>query len=60
MEKIHDLHSSPNVIPVIQSKKTKCEGHVIHRLCVVEERCTQGSVGTPEGKKPECKWKDNI
>ena len=62
MVDIHDLHSSPNVIPVIKSKPTIWVGH--------GARLGDGGiaykivVGRPEGKRPlgrpRRRWEDKV
>ena len=60
-EELNDLHSSPNIVRVIKSRRMRWAGHVarlgerrgIHRVLV----------GKPEGKRPlgpRFRWKDNI
>jgi hypothetical protein len=62
-EKLHNLHASPNIIRVINSRKRmKWVGHV---ACTGEKRNTYKMlVKKPEGKKPfgrlRCRWEDNI
>jgi hypothetical protein len=49
-EEIHDLYSSPNVIPVIKSRRMNWAGQVARR---VERRGTyRVLVGSSEGKRP--------
>jgi hypothetical protein len=61
-EELNDLYSSPNIVRMIKSRRTRCMGHVafmgtrrgIYRILV----------GKSEGKrlpgKPRCKWENNI
>jgi hypothetical protein len=60
-EELHNLYSSPSIIRIIKSRKTRWAGHVarmgenknVYRL----------SVGKPEGKRQlgrsRCRWVDN-
>jgi len=49
-EELNDLHSSPNVIWVIKSRRMKSAGHV---RCIRERRGVyRDLVGKPEGKSP--------
>jgi len=62
LEEFHELHSLPNVIPGMISRKMRLAGSV-ERV-----RKTRGTysvlVGKPEGKRPlgrpMCRWEDNI
>ena len=61
-EKLNDLYSSPNIVPVIKSRRMRWAGHVarmeegrgVHKVLV----------GKPEGKRPlgrpRRRWADNI
>ena len=61
-EELNDLHSSPNIVRVIKSRRMRWAGHVarmgerrgVYRLLV----------GKPEGKRPlgrpRRRWEDNI
>jgi hypothetical protein len=61
-DELHSLHSSPNIVRVIKSKRMSLAGHVarmgkgrgVYRVLV----------GRPEGKgppeRPRCRWEDNI
>lgn len=50
VEELHDLCHSPNIIQMINSRRTRWAGHVAHT----------GEKGKPEGKttlvKPRCAW----
>ena len=61
-EELNDLYSSPNIVPVIKSRRTRWAGHVA-RIC--EERgLYRVLVGKPEGRRalgrPRRRWVDNI
>jgi len=61
-EKLNDLHSLPNIVRVVKSRRMRWAGHVarmgedrgVHRVLV----------GKPDGKRPlgrpRRRWKDNI
>jgi len=59
-EELNDLHSLPNIVRVVKSRRMRWAGHVarmgedrgVHRVLV----------GKPEGKRPlgRRRWKDNI
>jgi hypothetical protein len=61
-EELHDLYCSPNIVPVIKSRRMRWAGHVA--------RMGEGRgvyrvlVGKPEGKRPlgrpRRRWEDNI
>jgi hypothetical protein len=60
--KIHGLHSSPNIVSVIKSRRMRWEEHVAR---MGEGRGVyRGLVGRPEGKRPlrrpRYRWEDNI
>jgi hypothetical protein len=61
-EKLHDLHSSPNILRVIKSRRMRWAGHVAR---VGKERGVyMVLVGKPEGNRPlgrpRRRWEDNI
>jgi hypothetical protein len=61
-EELSDLYSSPNIIPVIKSRRMRWAGHV---ACMGEGRgAYRILVGRPEGRRPlgrpRRRWKDNI
>ena len=61
-EELNDLHSSPNIVRVIKSKRMRWAGHVAH---MGEDRGAYSFlVGKPEGKsplgRPRRRWVDNI
>jgi hypothetical protein len=57
-EELNDLYSSPNIIPVIKSRRMRWAGHVAR---MVEKRCAYRIlVGRPEGRRPTHRWEDNI
>jgi hypothetical protein len=47
-EELNDLHSTPNIVRVIKSRRMKWAGHVER----MGERRIQGLVEKPEGKRP--------
>ena len=61
-EELNDLYSSPNIVPVIKSRRMRWAGHVarmeegrgVHKVLV----------GKPEGKRPlgrpRLRWEDNV
>jgi hypothetical protein len=58
-DELHSLHSSPNIVSVIKSRRMRWAGHVA--------RMGEGRgvlVGRPEGKRPlgrpRRRWEDNI
>jgi len=55
IEELNDLYSSPNIIRVIKSRRTRWAGHI---------ECRGGERYAPEGKspleRPRRKWEDNI
>jgi hypothetical protein len=60
--KLNDLHSSPNIIRVIKSRRMRWAGHVAR---MGEGRSAyRVLVGRPEGRKPlgrpRHRWEDNI
>jgi len=61
-EELNDLHSSPNIVRVIKSRKMRWAGHVAR---MAEERGVyRVLMGKPEGKRPlgrpRRKWAYNI
>jgi hypothetical protein len=61
-EELHDLYSSPNIVPVMKSRRIRWTGHVAR---IGEEGdLYRVLVGKPEGKRPprrpRRRWEDNI
>jgi hypothetical protein len=61
-DELHSLYSSPNIVRVIKSRRTKCTVHV---ACMGEGRGVYSVlVGRPKGKRPlgrpRHRWEDNI
>jgi hypothetical protein len=61
-EELHNLYSSPNIIRMIKSRKTRWAGHVAR---MGEKRnAYRILVGKPEGKRPlrrpRYRWMDNV
>jgi hypothetical protein len=61
-EELNDLYSSPNIVPVIKSRRMRWAGHVAR---MGEERgAYRVLVGKPEGKRPlgrpRRRWVNNI
>jgi len=61
-EELNDLYCSPNIVPVIKSRRMRWAGHVVR---MGERRCVyRVLVGKPEGKRPlgrpRRRWEDNI
>jgi hypothetical protein len=61
-DELHNLHSSPNIVKVIKSRRMRWAGHV---ACMGEGRgVNRVLVGRPEGKRPlgrpRRRWEDNI
>ena len=57
-EELNDLYSSPNIVRVIKSRRTRWAGHVAR---MGEDRVVyRVLVGRPEGKRPlgrlRCRW----
>jgi len=61
-EELTDLHSSPNIIQVIKSRKIRCAGHVARMGKRID--VYRVLVGKPEGKRPlggpRRRWVNNI
>jgi hypothetical protein len=62
IDELHNLHSSPNIVRVIKSRRLRWTGHV---ACMGEGRGVyRVLVGRPEGKRPlgrpRRRWEDNI
>jgi hypothetical protein len=58
-EEFHNLHFSPEVIRVIKSSRIRRAGQ--HVACMGVMRIAYTIlVGKPEGKRPLCRWEDNI
>jgi len=61
-EELNDLHSSPNIVRVIKSRRMGWAGHVA--LMGEERKVYRVLVGKPEGKgplgRPRRRWVDNI
>jgi hypothetical protein len=57
-EELHNLYSSPSIIRMIKSRRMRWGGHVAR----MGERRNAYTilVGMPEGKRPRCRWMDNI
>jgi len=59
-KELNDLHCSPNIVRVINSRRMRWAG----LLARMGERLLQGLVGKPEGKKPlgrpRLRWEGNI
>jgi len=61
-EELNDLHSLPNIVRVVKSRRIRWAGHVAR---MGEDRCVyRVLVGKPEGKRPlgipTRRWEDNI
>jgi hypothetical protein len=60
-EELNVLRSSPNIIRVIRSRRTRWAGHATH---LAERSVYRVLVGKPEGKRPlgrpRHRWDDNI
>jgi hypothetical protein len=60
-EELHNLHTSPNVINVIRSRRMRWVGQVAR---LEKRNACNTFVGEPEGKRPlgrtGRRWKDNI
>jgi hypothetical protein len=61
-EEHHDLYSSPSVIKIIRSRRTRCVGHVARM--VDKKNAYRLLVGSLEGTRPlgrpRRRWVDNI
>ena len=61
-EELNDLHSSPNIVRVIKSRRMRWAGHVARMG--EERRVYRVLVGKPEGRRPlerpRFRWVDNI
>jgi hypothetical protein len=61
-EELHNMHDSPNIIWVIESRKMRWVGNVAH-TGEMRNACNI-FVGEPEGKRPlrrhMCRLEDNI
>jgi hypothetical protein len=61
-DELHSVYSSPNIVRVIKSRRTRWAGHVAR---TGEGRCVyRVLVGRPEGKRPlgrpRRRWEDNV
>ena len=61
-EELNDLHSLPNIMRVVKSRRMRRAGHV---ACMGKDRGVyRVLVGKPEGKRPlgrpRRRWEDNI
>jgi hypothetical protein len=63
-DELHSLYSSPNIVRVIKARRVRWAGHGTRVRGGEGERCLQGLVGRPEGKRPlgrsRRRWEDNI
>ena len=57
-EELNDLYSSPNIVRVRKSRRMRWAGHVARMGA--ERVVYRVMVGKPEGKRPRCRWVDNI
>jgi hypothetical protein len=57
-EELHNLYSSPSIIRMIKSRRIRLVGHAAR----MGEKMNAYKilVGKPEGKRPRCRWLDNI
>jgi hypothetical protein len=51
-EEFHNLHSSPNIIRTIKSRRTRCAGHVAQMGEKRKAYAYRILVGKPQGKRP--------
>jgi hypothetical protein len=62
IEKLHNLYSSPSIIRMIKSRRTRWVAHVT--LIGEKRNVCRILVGKPEEKRPlgrpRCRWMDNI
>jgi hypothetical protein len=60
-EELHSLHSSPDIIRMMKSRRMKCAGYVAR---AEKRNAYRILVGRPEGERPlgrpRCKWVDII
>jgi hypothetical protein len=57
-DELHNLHSSPNIIRMIKSRRMRWAGRVVRMR---EKRNVYGLfVGKPEGKRPRRRWVDKV
>jgi hypothetical protein len=61
-EELNELHSSPNIVRVVKSRRMRWAGHVAR---MGEDKCVHRVlVAKPEGKRPlgrsRRRWEDNI
>jgi hypothetical protein len=61
-KELHPLHSLPNIIRVIKSRRLRWAGHVARMG--KRRGAYKALVGKPEGRssleRPKCRWEDNI
>jgi hypothetical protein len=61
-EELHNLYSSPNIIRIIKSRRTRWAGHVARMR--EKRNVYRLLVGKPQGKgplgRPRRRWRDNI
>jgi hypothetical protein len=57
-EELHGLYSSPSIVRVIKARRMRWAGHVAR---MGEVRGAYNIlVGRPDGRRPRCRWEDNI